>query len=118
MKIQQQVRILRSSQSPQSAPRSRPSQKSTPARSHPGPGSAAQRKFRTSLGRRLTHVKAVRTWMRRSEPRKFIFKDGKVQENTSPYALLNRSERQSAAAGVVRFITVEQLSDQRKRRKA
>ncbi len=65
----------------------------------------------------IRHVHRVRIYTRRLEQQKYIFKDGRVQVNTNPFALLNRRAQDSSGSGVLRFVPVEGLTNKLKKGK-
>jgi hypothetical protein len=60
----------------------------------------------------------IRIRERRSEPSKYVFKDGRVRMNDNPFALLRRREQDEAKDGVVRLVSVPVAAPSKKRRQA
>lgn len=117
MRIQQHYRLPSSSLSRKADPHHGPKATGEPVGFLPDAGAILRRRADRSQGKRLFHVTRLRHWMRRSEPRKYIFKDGNVQRNKNPFALLGRIERESGQGGVVLFVAAPQAEPKPKKEK-
>ena len=71
---------------------------------HPVAGKYSAAEAPAKKSRQRSRGWRIRVFTRRSEPRKYIFRDGKVQVNKNPFALLSRPGRESQQGGVILFV--------------